>query len=254
MQFAYLTENGVSSKKIKRMFYKKKLNVTDGLIVEKQEQIFYINNINRGDIVFDVGANVGELTLLFSRFADTSGQVHSFEPTPSTFEKLTTLIKTANKTNVTLNNLAISDKPGFVNFNIYEEQLSAFNTMAERPLEDYGIHVARPKTYSIPSMSIDEYCAEQTIFKIDLLKMDVEGAELNVLYGAEKMFAEKKIRICVFEFGQTVFDMGNTVKQYKDFFNKYDYQVSNVVKEQNVFPIDPKTGWACFSILVAKPN
>ena len=236
------------------MFYKKKVNGIGGLIVEKQEQIFYINNIKRGDIVFDVGANVGELTLLFSRFADISGQVHSFEPTPSTYEKLSTIVKNANKTNVKLNNLAISHKGGFVDFNIYEEKLSAFNTMANRPLENYGINVDKPKTYSIPSISIDEYCDKHKISKIDLLKMDVEGAELNVLYGAEKMFAEKKIKICVFEFGQTVFDMGNTVKQYKDFFKKYNYLVSNVVKEQNIFPIDPKTGWGCFSVLVAKPN
>ncbi len=236
------------------MLFKKKINGLDGLIVEKQEQIFYINNISRGDIVFDVGANVGELTLLFSRFADISGQVHSFEPTPATFEKLSAIVKNANKTNVTLNNLAVSDKPGFVNFYMYEEHQAAWNTMANRPLEDYGITVPAPTTVQIPATSIDAYCVEHAISKIDLLKMDVEGAELNVLYGAEKMFTEKKIKLCVFEFGQTVFDMGNTVKQYKDFFKKYDYQVSNVVKEQNVFPIDPKTGWGCFSVLVATPN
>ena len=236
------------------MFYKKKVNALDGLIVEKQEQIFYINNINRGDIVFDVGANVGELTLLFSRFAETSGQVHSFEPTPSTFEKLSAIVKNANKNNVKLNNLAVSDKPGFVNFNIYEEQLSAFNTMANRPLGNYGIDVAKPKVFSIPSISIDKYCAEHAIPKIDLLKMDVEGAELNVLNGAEKMFADKSIKICTFEFGQTVFDMGNTVQQYIDFFKKHDYNVTNVAREQNVYPIDKKTGWGCFSVLVARPN
>ena len=236
------------------MFCKKKVNGLDGLTIEKQEQIFYINNINRGDIVFDVGANVGELTLLFSRFVDVGGQVHSFEPTPSTFKKLSSIVKIANKTNVKLNNLAVSDKPGLISFNLYEEHQAAWNTMAKRPLEDYGITVPAPTTVQVSATSIDAYCAEHAIVKINLLKMDVEGAELNVLYGAEKMFAQKKIKLCVFEFGQTVFDMGNTIKQYKDFFKKYDYRVANVVKEQHIFPVDPKTGWGCFSVLVAKPN
>jgi len=236
------------------MLFKKKVNALDGLIVEKQEQIFYINSISKGDIVFDVGANVGELTLLFSRFADINGQVHSFEPTPSTFGKLSAIVKNANKTNVILNNLAVSNKPGFVNFNMYEEQQAAWNTMAVRPLENYGITVPKPTVVQIPATSIDSYCEEHSIPIIDLLKMDVEGAELDVLYGAEKMFAEKKIKICAFEFGQTVFDMGNTVKQYIDFFKKHDYDVSNVVREQNVYPIDEKTGWACFSVLIARPK
>jgi len=240
--------------KLKMMFFKRKVNGLDGLLVEKQEQIFYINNINRGDTIFDVGANVGEFTLLFSRFADMNGHVHSFEPTPATFEKLSAIIKNANKTNVKINNLAVSNESGFINFNLYEEEFAALNTMANRPLENYGVNVIPPKAIKIPCTNIDDYCIENSINVIDLLKIDVEGAELNVLNGAKKMFADKKIKICAFEFGQTIFDMGNTVKQYKDFFEKYGYQVKNIAKEQNVFPIDEKTGWGCFSVLYAKPK
>lgn len=236
------------------MFFKKKVNALDGLIVERNEQIFYINHIKKGDIVFDVGANVGELTLLFSRFADIDGHVHAFEPTPETFKKLSAIVRNANKANVTLNNLAVSERSGNITFNMYEEQIAAFNSMAIRPLEKYGINVPAPTIIQIPAISIDEYCAEKSIIKIDLLKIDVEGAELNVLKGAEKMFSEKKLKCCVFEFGQTIFDMGNTVQQFRDFFKKHDYSVENIVKEQNVFPIDEKTGWGCFSVLVAKPK
>ena len=235
------------------MLFKKKINFKDPLLVEKQEQIFYIQNIKRGDIIFDVGANIGELTLLFSRFAE-NGQVHSFEPTPTTFEKLSSIIKCTNNTNIKLNNLAVSNKSGFIHFNIYEEEFAAWNTMANRPLGAYGINVIPPKSVIIPTVSIDDYCSENGIEKIDLLKIDVEGAELNVLKGAEGMFSEKKIKVCVFEFGQTIFDMGNTVEEFKQFFKKYNYKIGNVSKNQHVFPIDPKTNWGCFSVLYAKPR
>ena len=48
--------------------------------VERAERIFYLEYLREGMTVFDVGANVGELTLLFSRFVGASGSVHAFEP------------------------------------------------------------------------------------------------------------------------------------------------------------------------------
>jgi hypothetical protein len=98
------------------------------------------------------------------------------------------------------------------------------------------------------------YCSENSIKQIDLLKIDVEGAELNVLKGSEKMFKEKKIKICVFEFGQTIFDMGHTIEDFKTFFKKHDYKIHNVSVGQNIFAIDNNSKLACFSVLTAIPN
>lgn len=234
--------------------FKRKIDSMDPLIVEKNERVFYIKNINEGNVVFDVGANIGELTLLFSKFVGNRGQVHSFEPTPETFDKLSSLVRITNKKNVTLNNLAVSEDKGFGNFNIYEKQYASWNTFAKRPLENYGINIAPPISIVVPVISIDEYCLENFIDRIDLLKIDVEGAELDVLKGAERMFKEKKIKICVFEFGQTIFDMGNTVDDFKNFFNKHDYRIDNISKCQNLFPVDHKSKLACFSVLFAEPN
>ncbi|MDP4286114.1 MAG: FkbM family methyltransferase [Bacteroidota bacterium] len=233
--------------------FKKKKDCIDPLIVEKNERIFYIKNINEGNIVFDVGANIGELTLLFSSAVGKRGQVHSFEPTPETFNKLSTIIKIANKKNVRLNNKAVAQHKGNADFNVYEEEYSSWNTFAKRPLENYGIKIAPPLSIVVPVISIDDYCRENFIESIDLLKIDVEGAELNVLKGAERMFQEKKISQCVFEFGQTIFDMGNTITEFEDFFKLKGYKVYNVSKIQNIFPIDNKTNSACFAVLFAKP-
>ena len=55
--------------------------------VERSEQIFYLNYLRDGMTVFDVGANVGELTLLFTRFVGLSGRVHSFEASGENFQE-----------------------------------------------------------------------------------------------------------------------------------------------------------------------
>jgi tRNA A58 N-methylase Trm61 len=78
--------------------------------VEKNEQILYIRYLQEGMTVFDVGANIGELSLLFSRFVGSSGQVHAFEASQSTFDKLSTVCKIANYPQITLNHLDVADQ------------------------------------------------------------------------------------------------------------------------------------------------
>lgn len=223
-------------------------------IVEKHEQIFYINYLREGMTVFDVGANIGELTLLFSKFVTRGGIVHSFEPTPQTFEKLKSITSLASKKNVQLNQVAVSKNDGFINFNVYKEEFSSWNTSAFRPLEKYGIDLKPEDSISVPSITIDTYCLKNKIDRIDLLKIDVEGAELDVLDGAKKMFQEQKINCCVFEFGQTIYDMGRSADDLKKFFKDVNYSVTNIVQNQILYPVDKETGVAQFAIHVAKPK
>jgi FkbM family methyltransferase len=108
--------------------------------VERAEQIFYLEYLREGMTVFDVGANVGELTLLFSRFT-AGGAVHAFEPSRAAFEKLEAVCRAANRQTVVLNNLALSDKNGFVRLHVYEDNYLSFNSQAARPLKDYGLNL-----------------------------------------------------------------------------------------------------------------
>ena len=80
------------------------------------------------------------------------------------------------------------------------------------------------------------------------------GAELDVLLGAEKMFKEKKIKCCVFEFGQTTYDMGYTANDLIKFFKDVNYPVRNLSKYQRLYPINKKTGIAEFAIHIAQPK
>ena len=233
------------------MRFRWKYNYLKPLLVEKNEWKFYLDHIAAGDTVFDIGANVGELTLLFSKFCGSEGRVHSFEPTVSTFNKLQNLVNSVQLKNVKINNLAVTNQSGVVSFNVYEDEFSSWNTLAKRPLHNYGISIQDPKSVDIASISIDDYCERNSIKYIDLLKIDVEGAELNVLIGARKMFSERKIKNCVFEFGQTIFDMGNTIQEFENFFSSHGYGIKNVSEDQYIFPIDRNSGEAHFAVLYA---
>ena len=234
------------------MIFNKKAFI-DPLKIEKAELTFYIKCINEGDIILDVGANLGTITLLFSQFAGENGVVHAFEPTPSTFEKLSQNVFNMNRKNIILNNLAVSDSVGEIIFNTYEDAYASWNTIANRPLEKYGINIQKPVPIKIPTTTIDEYCEINAIKKLDFVKIDVEGAELSVLKGAKGMFSSKKIKYCSFEFGQTIFDMGNTVNEFIELIDSFKYKVYNVSKQQKIFPVNYKN-MAEFSVLYLIPK
>ncbi len=221
--------------------------------VEKKEYIFYVNFLKDKMTVFDIGANIGELSLLFSKFISPNGVLHCFEPTPQTFDKLKSTVTLANRANVILNNIAVSNEIGEITFNVYDDKHSTFNTIANRPLEKYGIQDVHSKKTTVMATTIDNYCGKNKIDQIDLLKIDVEGAEYQVLLGGKKMFLEKRIKCCIFEFGQTIYDMGNKPQDLIRFFDEVGYTLRNIVKNAPLFPHD-RNKIALFSMLHAMPQ
>jgi FkbM family methyltransferase len=224
--------------------------------VERAEQIFYLEYLREGMTVFDVGANVGELTLLFSRFTAGArgGGVHAFEPSRAAFERLEIVCRAANRNNIILNNLALADKNGFIRLHVYEDNYLSFNSQAARPLKDYGLDLEPVGIEEVPATTIDDYCDEKGIEQIDLLKVDTEGAELQVMKGAQKMLKSGRIKCLTFEFGQTTFDMGNRPEEIEDFLGEMNYNVRNIVKGDPVFPGRESVETAKFSMHVAAPR
>ncbi len=222
--------------------------------VERAELAFYISFLRPGMIAFDVGANVGFMTLLFSRLVGLRGKVHAFEAGSTAFGRLQTTCQTAGQSNVILNHLALAEREGIRKLYTYSGDHLSWSSLAARPLEKYGLKVTAEGIEDISTITVDAYCERNCISRIDLLKIDVEGAEYQVLIGARKMLQEKRIRCCIFEFGQTTFDMGNDPNQIEDFLKHLGYRIRNVVKGNPVFPGRSNAMTARYSMHVAMPN
>jgi FkbM family methyltransferase len=124
-----------------------------------------------GDIVFDVGAGIGAEALLFSRLVGAAGRVVSLEAHPSTFKRLVDLCSANRLDNVIPLQVAASDSDGTVLISDLEHHVQ--NTLLESTQD--GIEV--------PSRRIDTLAAELGITRIDLLKMNIEGAERLAVQG-----------------------------------------------------------------------
>lgn len=154
-------------------------------VYEKFETDFVMNVIKKGDVVVDVGANIGYYTLIFSKLVGESGKVFAFEPDPTNFLLLKKNIEINGYTNVILENKAVSNKCG--NINLF---LSKSN-MGDHIVRDTG---ENRNSVLVDSVSLDKYFQDYE-GKVNFIKMDIQGAEYEAIQGMTKILQKNDIKI-----------------------------------------------------------
>jgi FkbM family methyltransferase len=140
-------------------------------IYEQETTEFFRNYLNKGDTVYDIGANIGYFSLEFARLTGKTGKVFCFEPHPEIYRVLESNIKRNNYNNITIFPLACGQYEG--NTNLYLSN------------ENEGNH----KIVNTPNMSTSVEVEIATLDKFvkqyppRIIKMDIEGAELLALKG-----------------------------------------------------------------------
>src|SRR6266550_1647427 len=174
--------------------------------------------LREDDVTFDVGANVGWYTTLFGLQAPR-GHCHAFEPQPSVFDELATNCRLNGVgANVTLNNVGVVDREDsatIYHFGDLTHGHSSLSPVLGRPAEATACKIT----------SIDEYRRAHSIERIDFVKVDVEGAELLVLKGAQSVFGLKPSPMWLLEmnydtsraFGYTPVNLPQFLAEQDDF-------------------------------------
>lgn len=158
---------------------------TLGLIVMRQK-------LAPDSVCVDVGCHIGKILDEMMRLAP-QGAFFAFEPLPDLYAGLK---ERYTQPNVHLSNAALSDKQGTTSFNhvITNPAYSGIvKRKYDRPLED-------DETITVPTARLDDVLSQAGVTKVDLIKIDVEGAELLVLKGAEATLKRDK-PIVIFEHG-----------------------------------------------------
>lgn len=142
-------------------------------------------------VIFDVGANVGQSIRKFrTRFPDS--KIHSYEPSPATFATLGQ--HTQGFENLRLWNHAIGSASGHLSF--LENEHSDMSSFL--PLSNFGWGSV-VKESLVEVKTIDQFCAEQNIDRIDILKSDIQGYDFEVFKGAEQHMRAGKVGLIYFE-------------------------------------------------------
>ena len=185
---------------------------------ERHESSYLFRSVRETDICLDVGANAGFYTLGFAKRA-VKGMVHAFEPLAMNYHMLALNVLSNEFANVTLNNCAVGEEDG-------EADLYIASDGAYCSLADTG-RKAIVGTARTALTRLDSYCARRALSRVDLLKIDVEGAELAVLRGAEALLSDpaRKPRLIMLElFEPMLTRFGSTVEEVCAFLKHREYE------------------------------
>ncbi len=140
-----------------------------------------------GDVIVDVGAGVGWDTMAFSRAVGERGQVLAVEAHPTTFRLLQAQCKWARLANVRACQVAVMDGRCAV----YIDDFLDHEGNSVSPEAGAGRRLG-----NVPGISMDELCAAEGIVRIDLLKMNIEGAERFAIHGMKETIRHTR-HICI---------------------------------------------------------
>jgi FkbM family methyltransferase len=149
--------------------------------------------VTRGDTVVDVGANVGQYSVLFARLVGGDGRVLAFEPVPRTFEILRAVLDGLGASNVDPHRVALGDRDG---------RMTMTEVFDADGLPDPGLAHATPSdnegSVDVSVGRLDALRAGSIPFgRCSFMKIDVEGAELAVLRGAARTLTTDRPAVMV---------------------------------------------------------
>lgn len=193
---------------------------------EKQQEILG----KEASIIFDIGANRGD-TVLEYRQKFPGSIIYAFEPFPDSYNIMADKIKSLP--NINLIQKAAADKTG--KSTLYVNNLVDTNSLLPSNVSGLSSDklVANKGTIEVDICTVDQFCKENAVSQIDILKLDIQGGELAALKGCEEMLAGKKIKLIYTEayfvqqyVGQpTFYDIAGYLYQHdyrlQDIYNPY---------------------------------
>jgi FkbM family methyltransferase len=176
----------------------------------------FINELKSGDVFVDIGANIGLYSFLASRKVKESGKIFSFEPSVREYKRFLTGLMKNECENIIPYNMALSANNGQEIFSVSEYH-TGLNKLGSE-LESVN------STIICPTFRFDFIFESMKISEINLVKLDVEGAEFLVLTGMRESLKNKRIKKIIIEITPKFLKgFGHTKEQLYDFMSEMGY-------------------------------
>ena len=164
---------------------------------EESTTILFKKVVKEGDVVVDLGANIGYFSLLAAKLVGKKGKVYSFEPEPRNYNYLLKNIELNGYDNVFATQKAVGEEAGKVKLYIcpYDtghHTINQYGGIKEyESVYKYDSTEDKKEFVEVEKVSLDDFFKDRTQ-QIDVIKMDVEGAEMLALSGMNRIIKEKK--------------------------------------------------------------
>lgn len=186
---------------------------------EEYETEIFKENVHIGETVVDVGAHIGYYTLIAASIVGNKGKVYAFEPDPRNFQLLKKNVREFGCTNVVLINKAVSNINGDAILYLNNENSGdhrVYNTGDKR------------RTIKITTITLDDYFKDKKT-KIDLIKMDIQGAEVQAMTGAvEILNKNKNIKLITELMPSMLKQSGSSIEKYLELLKENKFKISRI--------------------------
>jgi len=186
------------------------------------------NHIREGFWVVEAGANSGTETLLLSRLTGAAGKVFAFEPVAHVVDKLKKNIELNSITNVQVEMNALGEQEKEISFFIYPQD-HPNQGMGSKVLERRGL-----QKITVNQTTLDRMLEQGKLSRLDFLKLDVQGAELDILHGGKMTIARFHPAIFV-----EAADSLSNLNSIFDFLKELNYVVYHIHPEKGLQEISP---------------
>lgn len=205
---------------------------------EQREQLLVRRLVRPGMTVLDVGANIGKYTKLFSLLTGEKGRVYTFEPSKYAFGRLAEDVRRYGCGNVTLINKAVCAQCGTVTLNEFPERYCSWNSMGRPQMENpenLAELVPIARSVDVEALTLDAFCTQQEIGRIEYLKLDVEGAELDALKGAEGLLRRQAVDWIQFEISKKMLEgMGRRAREVFELLASHGYACHEITDQGEI--------------------
>jgi FkbM family methyltransferase len=202
---------------------------------ETEVENAFLGLLHPGDVVYDVGANIGWYSLLAAKRVGPAGKVVAFEPTPVNLAHISENAAGNGFRNVMTIPMAVTDRNGWATFlkkGSLEGRLDRDDTAAQAARRSAREH-RHGATALVPVVALDTWIAETGHRPPDVLKIDVEGAEVGVLRGMAQTLQSAKPKLII--------ELHGTREEVADLLDSVGYQ--HTVIESDV-PTRQAPWWA----------
>ena len=179
--------------------------------------------------IFDVGANKGQYcNMVLNYLSNDDISIHCFEPCSYTFsllKKHTQNYDNSNRKKIFINNHSLGRYEGTHPI-YYDQKGSGLASFSKRKLDHFGIKFDLSEQVEVGT--VENYCRTNSVSMINLLKLDVEGHELDVLLGGYNMLRDGMINTVVFEFGGCNIDSRTYFQDFYYFFKDINMKLFRI--------------------------
>ena len=185
------------------------------LIHEKATTELFRKVIRQGDVIVDLGANIGYFTLLAARLTGSKGKIFSFEPEPKNYNYLLKNIEINNYNQVVSLQKAVSDRNGKTKLYICDYDSGHHTINKYEGIKAYSRgRPTREQFIDIETVTLDSFLEGKTDH-VDVIKMDVEGAEMLTVLGMDRTLrSNQNIKMFVEFFPLLIEKMGSSPKEF----------------------------------------